>query len=81
MWVFAFTPLSTVSNLVFQYLIVGVLFYGALLTGGFWLAKRGIRNSDHGKAYLGTGILQFEYGIFGAGLLGPRTQLYLESPQ
>ena len=77
MWVFAFTPLSKISNIVFSTFIIGVIFYGILLTGGVYLAKRGIRNSDTKKAWIGTGILQFAYGIFGAGvlrMLSPETQ-------
>lgn len=77
MWIFAFTPLSKISNLVFSTFILGVIFYGALLTGGVYLAKTGIRNNDNKKAWIGTGVLQFAYGIFGAGVLGiigPQTQ-------
>ncbi|WEL23004.1 Bax inhibitor-1 family protein [Candidatus Nanohalovita haloferacivicina] len=78
MWVFAFTPLSTISNIVFSTFILGVIFYGALLTGGVYLAKKGIRNNQTKQAWLGTAILQITYGIFGAGILGmigPRTQM------
>lgn len=77
MWVFAFTPLAKISNIVFSTFILGAIFYGALLTGGVYLAKKGIRDSDSKKAWIGTGILQFAYGIFGAGVLnmiGPQTQ-------
>ncbi|QKQ98616.1 hypothetical protein GKQ38_03785 [Candidatus Nanohaloarchaea archaeon] len=77
MWVFAFTPLSQISEIVFTHLILGVIFYGILLTAGVHLAKSGIRNSDSKKAWTGTGVLQFAYGIFGAGVLsmvGPKTQ-------
>jgi len=65
----SFTPLTGLMDYVFSYLILGVLFFGALLTGGVWIAKSGIRNQDTGKAYLGTGILQFAYGLFGGGVL------------
>lgn len=77
MWVFSFTPLAKISNIVFSTFILGVIFYGALLTGGVYLAKKGIRDSDGKKAWIGTGILQVAYGIFGAGVLsmiGPQTQ-------
>ena len=77
MWIFAFTPLSQISQLVFTHLILGVIFYGILLTAGVHLAKTGIRNSDSKKAWTGTGVLQFAYGIFGAGvlsMLAPQTQ-------
>lgn len=77
MWVFSFTPLAKISNIVFSTFILGVIFYGALLTSGVYLAKKGIRDSDSKKAWIGTGILQVAYGIFGAGVLsmiGPQTQ-------
>lgn len=64
-----FTPLSGVLEYVFQYLILGVLFFGALLTGGVYIAKRGIRNDNRPLAGLGVIILQFAYGVFGAGIL------------
>lgn len=71
MWVFAFTPLATVNNLLFgTFLFLGVIVYGALLTGGVWLAKRGVRNGDKGQAVGGTGIIQLAYGMFGAGIIG-----------
>jgi len=65
----AFTPLAAVTEYVFNYLILGVLFFGALLTGGVWIAKSGIRNNNKPKALLGTSILQFAYGLFGGGIL------------
>lgn len=65
----AFTPLAGVMEYVFSYLILGVLFFGALLTGGVWIAKSGIRNNDRTKSGLGVGILQIAYGLFGGGVL------------
>lgn len=65
----SFTPLAGLMDYVFTYLILGVLFFGVLLTGGVWIAKSGIRNQDKTKAFLGTGILQFAYGLFGGGVL------------
>ncbi|MEF8880535.1 MAG: hypothetical protein V5A72_01755, partial [Candidatus Nanohaloarchaea archaeon] len=38
------TPLAGLMDYVFSYLILGVLFFGALLTGGEWIAKSGIKN-------------------------------------
>lgn len=71
MWIFAFTPLSTINNLLFDtFFLLGVVVYGALLTGGVALAKRGIRNDDRKLAVGGAGLVQFAYGIFGAGILG-----------
>lgn len=65
----SFTPLAGLMDYVFTYLILGVLFFGALLTGGVWIAKSGIRNQNKTKAYLGVGILQVAYGLFGGGVL------------
>lgn len=65
----AFTPLAGVMEYVFSYMILGVLFFGALLTGGVWIAKSGIRNNDKTKSGIGVGILQAAYGLFGGGVL------------
>ena len=80
MWVFGFTPLSAVNNLLFgTFLFLGVIVYGAMLTGGSWLAKKGIREENTNKAIAGTSIIQLAYGMFGAGiitmLLDPGLQL------
>lgn len=69
MSVIAFTPLAGVMDYVFSYLILGVLFFGALLTGGVWIAKSGIKNNNKTKAFAGTAILQIAYGMFGGGVL------------
>lgn len=69
MWLFVGTPLATISSIVFSSLILGVLFYGAFLTGGVYLAKRGIRHDNLGLAAIGVGLLEFAYGAFGAGVL------------
>ncbi|MFB6213012.1 MAG: hypothetical protein ABEJ07_00375 [Candidatus Nanohaloarchaea archaeon] len=65
----AYTPVSQLLGLMFSYAIVGIIFYGALLTGGNYFAERGIKRNDIGIALLGAGLLQFAYGSFGAGLL------------
>jgi len=80
MWVFGFTPLSAVNNLLFgTFLFLGVIVYGAMLTGGSWVAKKGIREENTNKAIAGTTIVQIAYGMFGAGiitmLLDPGLQL------
>lgn len=69
MWIFAFTPLSALNDILFDIFIVGVVVYGAMLTGGLALAKRGIRNQDNSLAIGGTGLIQIAYGLFGAGIL------------
>lgn len=80
MWVFGFTPLSTVNDILFgTFLFLGVIVYGAMLTGGSWLAKNGVRDNNTNKAVAGTSIVQLAYGMFGAGiittLLDPGLQL------
>lgn len=70
MWIFAFTSLSKVNNLLFDtFFFLGVIVYGALLTGGVWLARRGVRNQDTSMALGGTSLIQLAYGMFGAGIL------------
>lgn len=70
MWIFAFTPLSAVNDLLFDtFFALGVIAYGAMLTGGLWLAKSGIRNQNTNLAIGGTGLIQIAYGMFGAGIL------------
>lgn len=70
MAVLALTPARQFTNLAFSIPIVGVLVFGALITGGVYLAKQGIRNNNIGQAYGGTGILQAAYAVFGAGIIG-----------
>jgi hypothetical protein len=79
MWIFAFTPLSALNNLLFDtFFLLGVVVYGAMLTGGLWLAKKGIKNQNNGFAIGGTALIQVAYGLFGAGILSmvlaPSTQ-------
>lgn len=62
-------PLMNVFDLVWEYLILGVIAYAALLMGGAYIAKRGIRQSNIGLAVVGTAVLQFAYGTFGAGII------------
>ncbi|MFQ3275638.1 MAG: FtsH-binding integral membrane protein [Candidatus Nanohaloarchaea archaeon] len=66
----ALTPARQFTNLAFSIPIVGVVVFGALITGGVYLAKSGIRNDSDSKAYGGTAILQFAYAVFGAGIIG-----------
>ena len=79
MWIFAFTPLSALNNILFDtFFFLGVIVYGAMLTGGLWLAKKGIRNKNNSQAIGGTALIQIAYGLFGAGILSmvlaPATQ-------
>ncbi|PSG98788.1 MAG: hypothetical protein BRC29_01515 [Nanohaloarchaea archaeon SW_7_43_1] len=66
----ALTPARQFANLAFSIPIVGVLVFGALITGGSYLARNGIKNDSDKKAVLGTVILQAAYGVFGAGIIG-----------
>jgi FtsH-binding integral membrane protein len=66
----ALTPARQFTNLAFSIPIVGVLVFGALITGGVYLAKNGIENDSDKKAVTGTVILQIAYGVFGAGVIG-----------
>lgn len=66
----ALTPARQFTNLAFSIPIVGVLVFGALITGGVYLAKQGVRDDNDSRAYLGTGILQLAYAVFGAGIIG-----------
>lgn len=68
-WAFAFTPLAAANNVLFNTFIIGVLVYGALLTAGLYIAKRGVKNDDTSLAVGGTGLVQFAYGMFGAGVI------------
>ncbi|WP_137289336.1 class-II aminoacyl-tRNA synthetase family protein [Natronorubrum halophilum] len=69
MYVFAATPLAVVNDYLFSFPIVGVLVYGAAITGGELLAERGIKGGDMGIAFVGMVVLQLAFGIFGAGIL------------
>jgi FtsH-binding integral membrane protein len=70
MAVFALTPARLFTNFVFQIPLVGVIIFGAMITGGVYLAKRGIRNDNSSTAIGGTAILQVAYAVFGAGIIG-----------
>lgn len=70
MAVMAVTPARAFTNFAFQIPVVGVIVFGALLTGGVYLAKKGIRNDNSSTAIGGTAILQVAYALFGAGIIG-----------
>ena len=69
MYLVASTPLSALNNALFQIPIVGVLVYGAALTGGSILAERGLERGSMGLASVGTVLLQAAYALFGGGIL------------
>lgn len=69
MMVFSLTALASIVGIAFRYPIVGILVYGAMLTIGTAMAKKGVRKSNFGMAIGGASLLQFAYGTFGAGIL------------
>lgn len=69
MYVLVTTPLSAINQFLFSVPILGVLVYGAALFVGEWIAERGVKTSSLPIALVGTLILQFAFGIFGAGVL------------
>jgi hypothetical protein len=69
MYVFAATPLSTINRYLFSIPILGAVVYGAAIMGGELLAERGIKNGSGALAVGGVGLLQFAFGVFGAGVL------------
>ena len=69
LFAFALTPLALVNDYLFSIPIVGILVYGALLTGGELLAEKAVREGDSGLALIGVGLLQFGFATFGAGVI------------
>lgn len=71
MWIFAFTPLSAVNDLLFgAFFFLGVIVFGAMLTVGLYIARKGIGEEDKGLSIAGISIIQIAYGVFGAGIIG-----------
>ncbi|WP_247002739.1 hypothetical protein [Halosolutus gelatinilyticus] len=69
MYAIVATPLAAVNEYLFSVPIVGVLVYGAAITGGNMVAQRGVKSGDMGIAFVGMVILQLAFGVFGAGVL------------
>lgn len=70
MAVVAMTPLAAINDLIFGVApIVGLLVFGAALTGGNYFAEKGLESGDMGTAYAGIALLQAAYGIFGGGIV------------
>jgi FtsH-binding integral membrane protein len=63
------TWISDLSSLMFEYLIVGVLIFGALLTIGREAALRGLDRNNLPIAFVGVIILLLVYGAFGGMIL------------
>ncbi|MFT4882876.1 MAG: hypothetical protein ACI8U4_000372 [Natronomonas sp.] len=70
MAVVAMTPLAAINDLLFGVApIVGLLVFGVALTGGNYLAEKGLESGEMGMAYAGIALLQAAYGIFGGGIV------------
>jgi len=65
-WLFAQTFIPALVAALFQYLIVGVIVFGAILTGGTWLSAKGIREDNTKLAWFGVTLLMACYGAFGS---------------
>jgi len=70
MYLVAATPLSAVNEVLFSVPILGLIVYGAALTGGNIAAERGLQSGSMALAAFGTLLLQVAYGLFGGGVLG-----------
>jgi FtsH-binding integral membrane protein len=69
MFAVALTPLVVVNELLFSAPIVGLVVYGAALTGGNVLAERGLERGQLAIAAVGVLLLQGAYALFGGGIL------------
>lgn len=69
MYVVAMTPLAAINDVLFAAPIIGLLVYGAALTGGNYIAEKGLDDGEMGMAIAGTLLLQGAYALFGGGIL------------
>lgn len=69
MYLVALTPLSGLNEVLFAVPIVGLLIYGAALTGGSYVAERGLERGKIGATLAGVVLLQSAYALFGGGIL------------
>ena len=69
MFTVAQTPLAAVNDVLFSYPIVGLVVFGAALTGGNVLAERGLERGQLAMAGVGVLLLQGAYAVFGGGIL------------
>lgn len=69
MYLVAATPLAVANDLLFQVPILGLLVYGAALTGGSILAERGLESGSMELAAVGVVLLQVAYALFGGGII------------
>lgn len=59
------TPLVLFVELVYSIPILGIVVYGALLTGGEWIARKGVTEERVGLAVVGVAVLQFAFATIG----------------
>jgi FtsH-binding integral membrane protein len=69
MFVVARTPLAAVNDVLFSTPILGLVVFGAALTGGNVLAERGLERGQVATAGVGVLLLQGAYAVFGGGIL------------
>ncbi|QLD88343.1 Bax inhibitor-1 family protein [Natronomonas salina] len=69
MFLVAQTPLAAVNDLLFSTPILGLIVFGAALTGGNVLAERGLERGQVAVAGVGIVLLQGAYAVFGGGIL------------
>lgn len=69
MFLVAQTPLVAVNDLLFSVPVLGLVVYGAALTGGNVLAERGLERGQMAMAGVGVLLLQGAYALFGGGIL------------
>jgi len=72
MLVFADTVVGEIVIALYGFLpIIGMLAVGGVLTLGYYVTTKGLKNDSNATALVGTLITVFAYGAFGAGILSP----------
>jgi FtsH-binding integral membrane protein len=64
--ILALTPIPQLVSWLFNFLFVGVIVFGAILTAGTYLSEKGIEQDDVVKLWSGIGLLMVGYGAFGS---------------
>lgn len=71
MLLIADTAVAELMLTLYQFPIVGVVVFGALLTGGRYLGIKGVKQNSTVQAVVGALILIVSYAWFGGGILTP----------
>lgn len=81
MVVFADTIIGELVIGLYEFLpIVGMLVVGGILSLGYYVTMKGLKNDSNMVALFGSLITVFAYGAFGAGILSPyATEIYNEA--